>query len=244
MSHIDLQLALQEPEFLAEVHHLFWIKPFINHGQQELGWSCRDHALCLGLIAAMRGADVVLVTGEAFFVQGPSGGRSPVGIQQAPHSWLRTADGTFDVSWRLDTVRNIPQWKPWNARGVLAGKVAPAGAASFLSTTDRVRHTHSVNGATHLENGRVAAYLAETVDSLDAGLLSRQYAWVNSPLTDRLKKIGPNLYSAAALHLLSCLDGGESIRNLDQNAAWSALAIRYPDALDQTLDQIGRKAVQ
>ncbi len=235
MSNIDLRDALQKPDFLDEVHHLFWIKPFINRGQQELGWSCRDHALTLGLVAAMHGKDVVLVTGEAFFVQGPSGGRAPVGVKQSPHSWFRTTDGTFDISWRLDTVRNIPQWRPWNVHGVLAGKVAPAGAATFVSTTDRVRHTRSVNGATHLENGRVAAYLAEAVDNLDAGLLSQQYAWVNSPLTDRLKRTGPNLYSAAALHLVRYLEGGDSLRRLDQDVAWATLADRYPGALIQTL---------
>src|SRR5690606_22999197 len=109
----------QKPDFLDEVHHLFWIKPFINRGQQELGWSCRDHALTLGLIAAMLGREVVLVTGEAVFVQGPTGGRNPIGVQQAPHSWFRTADGTFDVSWRLDAVRNVPQWRPWHAHGVV-----------------------------------------------------------------------------------------------------------------------------
>ena len=244
MSHLDLRDTLQKPDFLDEVHHLFWIKPFINRGQQELGWSCRDHALTLGLLAAMGGKEVVLVTGEAFFVQGPAGGRAPVGVQQAPHSWLRTTEGTFDVSWRLNAVRNIPQWKPWNAQGVVAGKVMPAGAATFVSTTDRTRYTQLVNGATHLENGRVAAYLAESVDNLNSGLLSQQYAWVNSPLTDRIKKIGPDLYSAAALHLVSYLERGESIRNLEQEAAWAALAKKYPDALDQTLDQIGRRAGQ
>lgn len=244
MSHIDLRDALQKPNFLDEVHYLFWIKPFINRGQQELGWSCRDHALTLGLVAAMLGTEVILVTGEATFVQGPSSGRNPFCVEQRLHSWFRTAEGTFDLSLRLDKVRNFPQWKPWHVQGVVAGKVAPAGAAALVSTTDQDRYMNTVNASTHVENGRVAAYLVKVVDKLDAGLLSQQYAWVNSPLTDRLKKIGPNLYSAAALHLVSHLEGGESLRRLDQDAAWAALANQYPDALGRTLDRIKRKAGQ
>lgn len=226
---IDDQFLVQvsAPEFVAELHHLCHIKPFTNRGQQELGWSCRDHTMILALVAALLRLPALLVTGQATFVQGPVGARGAIGLQQSPHSWLRTNAGTVDMSWRLQQVRAVPQWRPWAALGVIEGKVQPPGSAHFISTSDRGSYQHAVNAATHLADRCSAIYLSERSDGLTPDLVEQQYSWVNSPLTDRVRKIGQCLYSAAALHLANADGSNDSLRSYSQEDAWRTLEKRY-----------------
>ena len=238
----SLAALLSQPSFLAEVHHLLWIKPFVNHGVLDYGWSCRDHAMTLGLVASMLGNEVILVTGQATFVQGASGGRSPRGIEMNPHTWFRAeGSGSYDASWRLDSIRNMPQWRAWNTHGVFASKVAPGAAASYFLTSYPGKYGNVVNGSTHLADTRSATYLAERIEPLTPELIEHQYTWVNSPLTDRIMPSGKALYAAAALHLLARLEGStDDLSPLDSNEAWRTLAIRFPDPLTTVAERYGK----
>jgi hypothetical protein len=76
MTSEDLVQLLTRSDFLQELHHLLWLPPAQRRGHWDMGWNCRDHAFILGLVAALFGAESVLIQGRASFVQGPGRVRS------------------------------------------------------------------------------------------------------------------------------------------------------------------------
>lgn len=237
----ELRAELSSPELLAELHHLFWMRPFINRGTTDYGWSCRDHALTVALIATMRGFACQLVSGRANFIQGPPQGRNGFGISMNTHAWVHINDsGTYDLSLKLSSMRGMPRWRDWQVRALVASKISPSGKASYVLTADSATFTNTTNAATHVPDQRFAIYYGRAVETLSQTHVREACRWVNSPLTDKIRKFGPDIYAKAALHLLSMQNGSvPSLASLTQMAAWEQIAVRHGDAVADVLELCG-----
>lgn len=241
MTADELSAELSCPGLLAELHHLFWMKPFINRGTTDYGWSCRDHALMVALIATMRGFTCQLASGSASFIQGPPQGRNGFGISMDTHAWVRIDDsGTYDLSLKLSSMRGMPRWRDWQVQALVASKILPSGKASYALTSDSATFTNTTNAATHVPDQRFAIYYGRAVEALAQTHVREACRWVNSPLTDKIRKFGPDIYAKAALHLVGMQDGSDpSFASVTQMAAWEKIAARHGDAIADVLELCG-----
>lgn len=230
MSPDEFKNAISTEQFRRELHHLLWIEPSTKN-ELDMGWSCREHALFVGVLALLQGFPVVLVHGHAAFIQGSIGDIPPGGITQDPHTWLRIDGvGTCDLSVRLNTMPGQVAWKDWRESYLLASVFVPSKSTAFMGVSDPLKFEALFAEATHQKGERAAVYLNKTAEHLGIEHIENARRWCNSPLTDRLKKWYPtrsDIYAKAILHLNEILcSRGQSIIDLPQIAAWGAIGKR------------------
>ncbi len=222
---------LASEPFRQELHHLLWIDPLINKGVRDEGWSCRDHALVVAALAAIRGHAAVAISGSVGFVQGPVGDQRPVGRNIGPHWWLMIESmGTCDFSPRLIKTRELPEWGDWQDAFLLGSAYVPAGTIAYAMTPHEPTFQAAFAAATNQEGVRTALYLRKAAEPLGLAQFERARDWINSPLTDRLKQRFPlrkDIYLRAVLHLDDFIKGAAaSLRGLPQMQAWTQVAAR------------------
>jgi hypothetical protein len=230
----DLIQLLTRSDFLHELHHLLWLPPAERRGHWDMGWNCRDHAFILGLVAALFGAESVLIQGRAMFIQGPVGEQPPKAIEQGVHAWLCLLPvDLIDVSVRLREcrVRQV-DWPGWPTKVVSASGCVPPGSVRFIHTARPEKYERETAIATHVEGGRTAVYLRESNPlQFTNQRLFGAFSVCNSPMTELLMaSFGPrpDLYARAALHLFDLLNGDtESLAEMEQLPAWEAIAGRF-----------------
>src|SRR5690242_5536536 len=126
MGSDNVLARLTSDDFLDELHHLLWIKPFINRGTWDAGWNCRDHALVVGTILLLGHIECRIVHGTAAFTQGPVAHQDPLLMWVEHHAWIDIDGGPLDLSPRL-TRSNDPGWRPWHLKLICGGECHPDG---------------------------------------------------------------------------------------------------------------------
>jgi hypothetical protein len=232
---VDFKAELSSERFRQELHHLLWIDPLINKGVLDEGWNCRDHTLVVAGLAAIRNHSVDAISGAAGFVQGPMGDERPVGRDTGRHWWLRIDGiGTCDLSPRLVKTPQLPEWADWQDAFLLGGAFVPAGTINYGMTPHEPVFRALFNDASSKEGQRSAFYLRKAVEPLGLAQFDHARVWVNSPLTDRLKKRFPmrkDIYLRAVLHLDDFIKGAAaSMCGLTPTQAWTEVAARPGNA--------------
>ncbi len=235
---LDAAIAsLIAPKFLAELRALLWTKPIVNHGWFDGGWSCRDHAVVLAALLALDGHEPTIRHGKCTFVQGATADQPPVGFGQEPthpigHSWLAIGAVNLDLSPQLNTPRQ--GWRPLKSIGVIGNRwLTEAGASQVALTGTTTDYEHQIAIASHLTNELRAIYLLEREEPFDRRMLTLGY--VNSPLTDRIRRFAGELaYSNLVSHLDSVRQGGPTFDDSGPKA-WRTIG-RTPHAQTATLE--------
>jgi len=221
-----------------DLNRLMWMEPFMNRGAFDTGWSCRDHAFVLGAVLQALEAPVSLVHGKNMFVVGPRNGLPPAGLGQeargpGAHTWVRLEDGHIvDLSPNLAI--SVGQWRSLEFDGVVAHPRCRAVPVSLLETSDEDEYTNEVNRASHASGHLTAVYLHREEQEFSETLAVDPFSFVNSPLTDRLRRTyDASIYLKGVAHLLGLVAGERrSLAGVSQNKAWAIVS------------QIGESAVR
>lgn len=231
MNPDEFKAAISSVVFRSELHHLLWIDPSVNRGDRDLGWSCREHALFVGMLAALQGFGAVFIHGRAQYIQGKVGDCSPGGVTQEPHSWVRIDGlGSFDLSVRLNTMPSKVKWEGWENSFLVGGKFKPDESTTFASVSEIAKFKLLCATATYEVDRRSAIYLQERGEQLGREQVENARKWCNSPLTEQLKRWHPtrsDIYAKAILHLDEILNGsGHSLTGQPQMSAWGQIGKR------------------
>ncbi len=220
--------TLHDDRFLREIHHFLWIDPGVIGGAADAGWSCRDHAWTIALLAQSLGYRPALFHGEAFFAVGPNGRSAGVSVSRQPHSWVVLEDvGTIDLSIRPDVRINGGDFR-LPITGVFADKWLPHGQGSVRVLYDARTYAHAIEDLPQRRNTLSAMYLVKEAEWPHAGLVTRAAGWIRSPLAQQLGSVDgdpTDLYAALVLHLRAFLQGdAQSLTGLPSMEAWNWLA--------------------
>jgi hypothetical protein len=228
---------LFEPAFRAELHRLLWIQPFVNAGEFDAGWSCRDHAITLLAFLATNGIPSELVHGRCMFVQGPLEQAPPVGLgqglhQPSIHTWLDVAGcGLVDLSPNL-AIKLPARWRPIAFDGILFDRWLPSGCGQLIKCADPGTYEAETARASHDHGRSTAVYFEERRESIVTKRLIEALKTINSPLSVRVyERHGSDAYLAVVLHLIDFLSGkARGIAGVSHNKAWRLVVERHSDA--------------
>jgi hypothetical protein len=214
----------------------------MNRGTFDGGWSCREHALITCCLLTAHGIEAWLIHGKVMYVRGPSGGLPPVGrgqelSSQAGHTWLDIPDiGVVDLSPNLAGGIH-PHWPSVTFSGILGSEWLPYGGGQFVQCTSAQDYDNQIALGSYQENGMRAVYLPMLRERLTSGMIMDAFRYVNSPLTDSLRKrFDSSVYAKAVLHFADRLDGrGRSLAGVSRNKGWSIIASRAGNAIEEVL---------
>jgi hypothetical protein len=233
---------LLDSAFQDELHALLWIDPFLNRGNLDGGWSCRDHVVVLGTLLAEKRISCRVQHGRVMFVQGSGqdgkpalGNGQEVNFRPMSHSWLEVDDiGLVDLSPQLDT-RFYPRdlWRPVSSRGVIGDRWMTEPPTPITMVGHLSEYENEIAAASHLVEEQIAIYLLEGEEQFTKEITENGLGWANSPLSIKLRNRGlpSDVYGRASRHLRG-LDGRRSLSTVSQMKAWSILggddALSFP----------------
>lgn len=213
--------GLTEREFLAELHHLLWMKPFKNGGVLDRGLSCRDHSAIVGVIARRLGASVSRIHG----VMAASFGDTPKTLLVTnPHTWL-SIDGMApcDLSFKISR-RDVDVSTPWTIDCIWDGiPVRDESLVLTVARSDEDLHKcielSSTRDRTLVFHPKLSVRLEESDAAVFAGL--------DTPLKGEIKFAtgkDVDVYLRIVEFLMDKLDGGtQSVVHVNQEAAWRSI---------------------
>ena len=236
-----------ETSFQRELHRLLRLKPFVNNGMFEAGWSCRDHAWVLSAVLAAHNTNHEIAIGRAMVTRGAdeTGPALALGIpsdpnaQVAGHAWLHIADqGILDLS--INTrVRHrlIQSWKPVEFNGVVRSRWIPSGGGHVVVVPDGnyTKYKQAIDLSSHLRNDNAVIYMACERSLPTSEFYRSPGEFTDSPLFHFMTRtVGEGVHAHAVLHLLGFMDGvRRPLGGLSQKKAWRILSEDYPNALKQ-----------
>lgn len=233
-------IALTSDRFLNELHHFLWSEPFMNKGELDQGWNCREHAWVGALLSHWLGFSSVLFLGKAWLITGPTNQRPGFGVFQRAHSWLGVEGfGAVDLSIKPEatyagTTIRFP------IRCLYGNKLIPHGRGKVCVFNDEAEFDRAATAFCERRKEIWALYLMASGASLDEGFVTHAAEWINSPLTDRLKeRFGdPSAtYASLFLHLAGFLSGTHSsLTRIPVVDAWAKLAESGPGATQRALE--------
>jgi hypothetical protein len=188
---------------VPEINHLFWTKVFINQGVNkgmlDWGWSCREHAWAVSLLVGDLDIDSMVAHGKLELLLPPLTSQSqPVVIAVKTHAfvWL-TRYGYLDVSMKpkvkvdLESALEFPR--------LISSRLVPESWGD-LEICPIGKALSPLNPAI-LRPRRLARYKVERLEEPNRRMTQDPCAWINSPLTDKLRhRYGGGAYGAALLH--------------------------------------------
>ena len=194
--------------FLAEIHSFLWADPAINGAEFDPGWNCRDHTVVLGGLLRLLGVEAKLRWGKCTFVQGPAGGLKAVGFGQTPqqpggHTWLRVPDvGNLDLSPRLGV--QMPHWRPLRSGGVVGNTWRVDGPSRLLNCATVREYEERIDRASHYAGMATAIYWVDRDEPFQTDMLVYGYAFLDSPLSNRLQILFDSTIYIKLIHHLEC----------------------------------------
>ena len=239
-----LRNTLTDKRLVGELHALLWRRPFTNGTQRDEGLMCREHALFTASIGAVLGFRAALCWGSIALI-GPVENGSAGALYLGEHSWcMFERAGIYDLSLKLD-LGDGPGWGAWPARLLAGDGFNPGKRVEFrLFHADQAADFRAaITSATYKardEPGRCyALYHGKNWEHLAADYLNNACEYVNSPLTDDLKKMPsftPEIYAKAIRHCWNVLNRRtRSLWQLPQGDAWELISASDPGALDWLL---------
>jgi hypothetical protein len=218
--------GLTEDNFLRELHHLLWMKPFKNRGKQDRGLSCRDHAAVVGVVARRLGAAVARIHGKMATITGEEIPRSL--ILTEPHTWLSLdSKAPCDLSFRV--TRKESGGSVWQTRCIWNGEALdevalPLGVASSEDEfADHIKSLHN-NGVNRAVIYRPVAFVALKKDDRSV------FEELSSPLKDEIRFCTGEdvaVYLGMTDFLVQKARGSrDSLVSLEQESAWQTLLSR------------------
>jgi hypothetical protein len=226
--------AIAEPGIISELHHLLHIEPFRNEGSLDYGWSCRDHAWTLTLLAKVFGLDAVACHGKLDLVGRTSRSQQPLVVNVGRHSWTHIAGNGFtDLSLKRQVcAQNGDGDDCLQTSPVVRNRlVGIEGGRVWTGLGDQEREI-LLSEAQNAPDIPSAIYTGETYDEVLSEYVDAAPDLINSPLTDRLKKsFSGEIYAKLVLHLSDRLKGKRSTsEGLSKWAAWQFIDDSYDDA--------------
>lgn len=218
--------ALASDRFLREIHHLLWMDPHVNKGTLDVGWNCRDHAWVTGILIGASGHKPVFFHGKATYILRRTARSKTRIIQQGLHSWVGTENhGLIDLSIKSKgTIDGEPYRLP---SCIFANKWMPSDGGTVNAVRDEATFAREIDMATK-GNKATAVYLIKEAELLSANFLLQADAWINSPLTEKLKTLTSDvseLYCSILLHLIHFLrNEAQSLTTMTQSDALIFLA--------------------
>lgn len=223
--------------FLREIHHFLWIDPQRVGDSLDAGWSCREHALVLGLLVESFGHRTLLVHGEAFFARGASGKSASTSFSQKPHNWVLVQDvGAIDISIKPDFDNAGDRFRlPLNC--IFANEWLPRGRGRVFFVDDAGVFARAAAELPQQRNHATAVYLTREIEHLHYGHITHSAGWAGSALTSLLDAQYGNpsdLYAALMLHLRAFVLGdAPGLSKLSFHASWAELARAREGAIER-----------
>jgi hypothetical protein len=199
MKPSDFWRRVSTVEFQNEINRLFWIDEFQIGELRDLGWSCREHAWAVCLLARTVGIPACIMNGSLTHVV-PNGSARLIN-RVGTHSWVAVeGQGLFDFSEKptlrapvSDTALPVPK--------IAYTKAIPPSWGSVIMARGQPHADRAVYEATNGKHS-VGIYLGRTVDTPLPDIIENACGYINSPLTDRLKSsFSDDIYAKGLLHL-------------------------------------------
>ena len=228
--------------FLSELHKLLWLEPFMNRGVRDLGWSCRDHALIVGGLLELRGHRVEVLHGKACYVRGPAPGQRPIALEQALHSWLELeGGGIIDLSPNLSSAM-YPGWTSVPFSGIANSRWQPEGGGRLVLCTTPQEYERDITIGSNAEGELRAIYLPQRRQPFSTNMVACAFEFVNSPLTDTLRKrYTDSVYAKAIVHLSDRLEErARSLAGVSRGRAWTLIAQQSDGCVTGLVETLGR----
>jgi len=222
--------------FQRELNRLFWIDEFEIRDTFEPGWSCREHAWAMTLLARSVNLPAFIMNGALTHVF-PSPDPGLINNVET-HSWVAIEgqrQAYFDFSQkptlrdnRLDTEHPIPK--------IAYSQPIPAAWGNFVMTHDEKSFVSSITAATEAKRP-TALYFGNTFDTPFPEIIENACGYINSPLTDQLREsFGDDIYAKGLLHLHEILfSRRKSDRNSSRSEVWARIESDFADAVPRAL---------
>jgi hypothetical protein len=200
----ELRPFLTDRRVLAELHHLLWREPFMNSGNRDEGWMCREHSFFTASLAALLGHQCIMIWGRLVLVGTVVDGH--VGMLRIDtHSWTGVEMmGLFDLSLNLELGRG-PGWARWPACCLAGSAFYPHPVVSLQFFKENERLVWEQTAAKVIQTpGFAALYLGERYDDLSAWVVEQAVDVINSPLTDELRRLpcfNSEIYAKGVRHI-------------------------------------------
>lgn len=222
-------------KFLRELHHFLWTPAQVIGDAVDAGWSCRDHALVVGILLESFGYKAMLAHGEALFVRGPSGKSPSVCFTQRPHHWLLVQEvGAMDLSVKPDFASGGEQIR-FPLRTLFANQWHPRGKGRVIFINDAKAFARAEEALPQQRNHATAVYLTKEAEHIHEGHINYSAGWIGSALTGLLEAQYGNpvaLYAALMLHLHAFVSGNApSLADLSFGESWKRLYGRQEQAV-------------
>ena len=227
-------------ELLDELHHFLWIEPNPNpKGQYDYGFSCRDHALVTALLLRIWGYDPIIINGEMTLVVDEKNGSLPVIVQVYTHAWLFDKNvGVFDLSINSNAAAILGKAEI-PIIGVIEHEWIPRGKGKCEMFTKESDYRQTIQMAMQPPNQAFVIYFAKNQVFLTKQLVAETFNWINSPLTDRLRKnFDYSIYCKLVLHLYDYVRNKvKSLTALPKEKSWEKINDnkKYDDAIERVI---------
>lgn len=216
------------------------IEPFDNREFYDHGWSCREHAWLVALLAEALGYSAVVMHGAATFLPRVPPGQARSIISQTQHSWVGVEEfGLIDLSpkprGQQSTGGQTATWgDPFPLGSIFRNQVGRSRANSVILVIDDVQFRNEVERLVPRKDTPHAVFRGRDYDTILEDIVLHAVDWINSPLTGRLMlHFDRSIYAKAFLHLHSYLDHRvSSLRHTDQLGAWRRIDATHRDAED------------
>lgn len=236
-----LKGALTDKRLVRETHALLWREPFMNEGQRDEGWMCREHALITAGVGALLGYKPAVAWGSLALIGQVADGSSAL-LYVGEHSWcMFDGAGFFDLSLDLSPGKG-PGWGVWPGHLLAGDGFYPGKKIEFrcFSADQSQRFSAAIESAKQkatAERGLFSAYYhGEEVAWLAADYIADAPSFINSPLTDELKELPsftPEIYAKAIKHCWNVLNHRtRSLAELPQREAWKIISESEHGALE------------
>ena len=225
---IDNSRRLGTSAFKQEINQLLHTKGHVGtDGQFD---ASRDHAFVMALLLKREGSYPKIANGKCMYVQGPYLGNSSFGIGQendhiSGHSWI------VDPKFGLIDVSPVLELKKRRFRasfnGVFGRVWLPPRKEKVKVVVCHDPHAYEqeISNASHLTGQSTAVYMSLDEIELTEELIEYPFNFLNSQLSDEIKKrFGPKFYLAVVSHLQGfTLGKRDSVKGLEKLKAWSSV---------------------
>ncbi len=235
--------GLTGENFLRELHHLLWMRPFKNGGRSDGGLSCRDHAAVVGVVARRLGARVARIHGLLVTIKGEEIPRAV--LVTNPHTWLSIdTSAPCDLSFRI--TRRESCGSTWNTKCIWDGKAIDESAVPIkVASSDEELDSH----ISELKDQGVARaviyrpFVSVELKKDDHAVFEE----LGSPLRDEIKFCtGEDIkvYLAMAEFLVQKAHGNaDTFVSLDRESAWQKVLTRAEQSgnVNYEQDELGSR---